>query len=314
MANRTLTVGDGKTYTGGLEQALAAELASQSNLTTSGGICRIECYAMSGGDPTAVTAKAFTGSDANNYIHIIAIDRHAGIPNTTSYYHQAHGGTAGLILNVPYTRLEGVQIVAPVDHGHALSLTGANMTVEGCLFKGTDVAKHGLIHTGAGGSSAVKNCISWECGGNGFYTALDSGTTTYTNCTAVRCGRDGFKRDFGTMVAVGCLGYSNNQAASSYLDFQGTITMTDCASSDASAAGTDPHTNISDPFYSLSTDDYHLAAASAMIDAGADRSVTNPYDIDGAVTGARDDIGADEVMSAGTVVPQVFRLQRGFRN
>ena len=46
------------------------------------------------------------------------------------------------------------------------------------------------------------------------------------------------------------------------------------------------------------SEDFHIKSTSPLKDAGADLIATNPYDIDGAVTGARNDIGADEYVVA----------------
>jgi hypothetical protein len=293
MADRTRTVGTDQTHAS-LNAALAAELASQSNLTTSGGVCTIECYFISGGDTAAVTAKAFTGADANNYLRIVAIDRHAGVPNTaTAYYIAAHAAEPNALFDVPYTRIEGIQVFAPVDHGKAVTVSGANCLMDGCIIKSVDDV--GLGITGAG--VTVRNTLLYECGRAGFQVYPSSGTVTLSCCTAVDCTRNGFERLSGTCVAANCLSYSNGNN-STYFDFAGTMTMTDCASMDNSAAGASPHTGISDPFFDYANDDFHLAAASAMIDAGTDlysSGVTT--DIDSETLTVRDDIGADEIVS-----------------
>jgi len=295
MANRTLTVGDGKTHAT-LNAALAAEFVANPDLTTAGGICTIECYFTTGGDTTAVSWPAFTnatsvraGDAADNFIKIVQMVRAGASPNTTTAYWR----TLGLTVATRCTEVWGLQSSCTGD----VSFTTNNVAwvlFDGCFAKATE--NDGFAAVNNCPSSVFRNCIAYECGESGFVVASDSGTITLQNCTAVGCGVQvgtfyGFQRAFATMVCTNCLGYGNSDG-----DFNGTITATYCASADLTAddnGGAGNITGISDPFVALASDNYHITAAAVAVLVGTDLSGSFTTDIDGD-TRANWAMGADD--------------------
>ncbi|MEW5736359.1 MAG: hypothetical protein AB1921_16050 [Thermodesulfobacteriota bacterium] len=115
---------------------------------------------------------------------------------------------------------------------------------------------------------------------NGFYAngaTYGNGVAAY-NCIVTNCAGTAFSRDAATMTLTNCLSYANGA------DWSGTMTRTACkAGADLSASD----------FLDAAGFDFHLAAGSSCVNAGADASAYVTHDVDGEAFGIFD-IGFDE--------------------
>lgn len=132
MADKTVTVGPGKTYAT-LQAAIAGERTANANLVTMNGVLNIELYAMD--DTTAATVSGFT-VDATRYVNIYtaAAARHAGYWGAGKYNLIATNGTAITISN-NYTRVIGLQVGvhAASDWGNDMIGVSISSSAQGCM-------------------------------------------------------------------------------------------------------------------------------------------------------------------------------------
>jgi hypothetical protein len=317
MADRTVTVGDGKTYAS-LNAALAAEFSARPDLTTAGGVLTIECYYISGGDTTTVSWPAFTNPTSSNYIKVVAVDRHSGVPNTTTAYYVGYSANPTLNVTTQYTQIIGLQFLITSNIGSGLKLSADYCVADGCLAKsntGTDGRNGFLIDVTGTNYCVFKNCIAYECRRSGFYVGVSATPNYILNCTAAYCNQaasasyGAFEARWAAVTATNCLAYGTGGGTDFLTGDSGSWTMTTCASGDTS--GSSGLQSISNPFADSANDDYHLSSGSggqAMVDAGTDLygNSTPAYggavtlDIDGALSGTtRNDIGAHEYETGG---------------
>ena len=195
----------------------------------------------------------------------------------------------------------------------------APVTIKNCILRlheSADYYGNGITLTGAG-SSYVINCIAYRgnaAQANSNSITINGAGTFYVYNGTFIGGYNSFRRDGGTVYAKNCYARSNGGSA-----YQGAITMTTCASSDATgtaglqtiALNTTNFTNVT-----ATTEDFHLPLGSALIGVATNlyNDATYPFqtDIDGQDRGgaaASWDIGADEYVSSASIEQEGFRFR-----
>lgn len=301
--------GDGTTNaTTGASRAYASmsewNTAEATDLVSAGDTHRVVC--SSGLDAVAsvaVTAGAGWTTDASNYITIEAdpSDGHGGVYGagyrleiTTSGYSET------LVVNVPNTVIKGITIE---NTSGAASARGANINAiapvfDSCFFVAvSSTGSCAYISNSDGG--LFTNCVA---------IAKDAGTTcfnignfdyaTFYNCTAISGSRGYYRIGTGGTSAEikNCVAYGASTA-----DMGGTkwTASSKNATSDTSAIGTSPVTNITTAaFVDYAGGDYSPEAGGALDGAGSDLSAFFTHDITGA-TRTQWDIGAWAVAASG---------------
>lgn len=170
----------------------------------------------------------------------------------------------------------------------------SNMVIRYCIYHDfTTGIESSVAFTGP---LTLHNCFFWE----GGYAAVNNkgGVFNIYNCTALDCAR-GF-RDNGTAPACyNCISLDNNNS-----DYSGTVTGNYNMSSDATAPGATNWRSVTSSNIieneSAGSEDLHMLAANDGSYEGGDYSGTiGSLDIDGH-TRVDWDIGADELIAAGT--------------
>lgn len=309
---RTVTV---KTSGGDYTSLSNAEAGEQGDLVSLDRQLTIECYAKQDG----ATDVDGSTTDATRYISIFvpSTERHAGKWDSSKYrvIQNVNWSSSVLRLLDPYTRVEGVQChqTGTTSAGYAaLSIQAENCTITACICRsnGTASNRSAGIYLDGGGTGTIRNTICYE-GRYGISDEyLDTGKTlTVENCTLVGSSDYGLHRNAGSGTLVVKNTYSGGNGSS---DYNGTMTFTTCASSDATsrsgvtasiAYSTSTFVNVT-----AGSEDLHLVSGSALIDAGTDLSASFTTDIDGATRSGTWDIGADEYVSTGPAIP-VFMNQ-----
>lgn len=294
----------------------AWEAAEQQNLTDGGGdIAECICESNGVGHTADTSALAINGwtTAVGNYITIYtsAAARHDGKWNTGKH-RLVVPNTSIMDIYEDYVRLDGLQIATTFP---------------------TSSANHGIIaESGLSGSIYVSNTIVWGHGNAAYYqTGILALSGTVNIWNVIICGLhpslalvrgvnvDGATADiYSTTVGGGSVGIrrasgtvicKNTYAGGATTCYSGTITMTTCASSDATgspgltgiAYDTDTFVNVG-----AGTEDLHLAAdgLSPLQDVGTDTSgdpapLNFTTDIDGQTRSGTWDVGADEYVAAG---------------
>jgi hypothetical protein len=202
MADKTVTVGPGKTYAS-LQAAITGEVTANANLVTMGGILNIVLYAFA--DTTQATIAGFT-TDATRYVNIYTAsgERHSGYWDGNKYNLIVNTGTP-LIISNSYTRVNVLQVSVGMasDYGatrHGILVTGASVT--GCRISQNIVRStiasnfhnnaYGINcdYTGAGGNFIYNNIVygflNANASGGGIGTGASSASYAYSN-TIVGC-------------------------------------------------------------------------------------------------------------------------------
>lgn len=310
MANVTKTVkSSGGDYTS-LNAALAgqsADLTANCGGSGGAGILTIECYSME--DTTAATTGSGYTTSSSYYINITVpvAERHNGKWDTSAYRLNVNYNGRALEIDEFYTRLTGLQVKNSASGAYCCIYMnhGSAYIVDSCIIDGNDSIYFVFYDSSAHYqlTGTIRNSVIYNSARVGVELTIgSSGTVNLQNVTIASCIRDGLKRSSGTVNAtnVACIGNGDN---SSYFDFTGTITKTNCASTDATADGTNCETGIA---HSTSTfvnvtagsQDYHLVSGSGLIDQGTSLSGIFTTDIDGETRSGTWDIGADEYVAA----------------
>ena len=301
------------------------EAATDIDLVTGAQSEVLECY-----DDAASFAEGnvtFGGATVNtSYFRIVrpaSGNRHDGTPNNgfTIVY---TGDTNGLTLSEQYFCLEDLIYIHNVNSATlriAIVPTSSNVFVTGMLVKATNAGTGGARGYQPSNTAQGRyfiDCLAYECKDYGFF--FNSGATKIDyayNCTAYNCGAGfyGFANTGGTVVLTNCLSTANTGADFARSAAGVTMTVTYCASEDATAddwGGAGNRISQTFTFVNTATDDYHLGSADAGAkDYGTDLSGTFDDDIDFVVRTGSWDIGFDEYVSAGGTVVKDF-IMSGF--
>lgn len=319
MADLTVTVKpSGGNYTC-LNDALSGETL---DLVTNTRLLTIECYNMED-TTTWTTGTGYTTSDAY-YILIVGVDNHLGVWSTGAYRYTGNAVPIGYIREA-YTRVVNIQGASGTltATGQVVCYIAANdVLLSRCIFKGSSTAAYAqnVVYRYSGtGNSYMVNCLVIAVGGTEICNALrqNSGTWYVYNCTLKNAAAGTCA---GLRVAtVGNVCYAKNVLSKAAIGFvsNGTLTCTNCASSDLTAddfGGSDNRVEQSFGFKDEANDDYHLTPA----DTGALRYGLNLYndaafpftsDIDSESRGGAGyvwDIGADGYPFKG--IPPAFLI------
>lgn len=290
----------------------AWEAAQQGNLVTLDEIHRGEIYNFS--DTTSFTVDGST-TDATRYMEIVAptSDIHAGIYNTSKARLEVSAGfSTPLTIADDYFRLTGEQIFRNSASGDrsCIEVQSSNVRLERCILKstGTGGTTTCIFASGGGANCWVSNTLIYDCL-EGFQLSFNDDARLY-NVTIKDCGTGldtvSSRTIFGKNVLIdNCTVCCANTG--------GTLTLTTCASSDGTAddfGGTGNRVTQTFTFVNAAADDFHLSGSDAgALDFGTDLSADATYpitiDIDGDTRSGSWDIGADEVVSAGSTFPPV---------
>jgi hypothetical protein len=131
MANKTVTVGPGKTYAS-LQAAITGEVAANANLVTMNGILNIELYAFA--DTTPATVTGFT-VDATRYVNIYTdpTARHVGVWDAAKYTLTRTTNGVAFTVNTSYTRVMGLQISSSPSTNTSTDSSGVNIATSDTL-------------------------------------------------------------------------------------------------------------------------------------------------------------------------------------
>jgi hypothetical protein len=168
MADKTITVGPGKTYAS-LQQALSDEKVYNPDLVAMGGILNIVLYAFA--DTSSVSVSGFT-TDATHYINIYTdtTARHAGVWNSNKYTLTRTSLGTVITVTTPYTRITGLQISSSPNSNSSLDSSGIKadaspMTAVSNIIRCTSPTRTQMTHgiettdTAAGGTHHIYNNI-----------------------------------------------------------------------------------------------------------------------------------------------------------
>ncbi|MCE9586679.1 hypothetical protein K8R04_05230, partial [Candidatus Uhrbacteria bacterium] len=266
-----------------------------------------ECY--SGGDlgPIDDSGGMAATSDATHYpqIYVAGGHEHGGGISAGAY-------TTGIVSfgNVNYWHVIGLRVGN--NSASNLQLFGTGFFMDRCLAVHTSGISGSLmfvIFNGGLETSYVRNCAAYSIvTGSTAFDLFNGGPTFIDNCTAVSRngnGNRGFRLDLvyaDTITLRNCVACGFNQNGDyEGSAFGGTIVMSTCVSSDATADDFGGSGNlINQNFYDLFADplhgDFRLRPGSALIDAGANLSADFTTDIVGRTRPASGpwDIGAFE--------------------
>ena len=296
MADRTIIVRpSGGDYTS-VSTALSTEHASYPDITDDNGsggpgwlYFKIEGDWSAAAD-TAITAPAFTTSaDYRICVYTDAANR-ASLSWNAGKYRAVSAAYRALRQEVAgYFVYDGLQLHSADGSGSARHVVyhsgGATLHLSNCLIRGDKdedtYEQHGIFSTG--GTVYVWNCGIYGISALGRCITNSIGTIYVYSTTGIG-GDRGLNRTSGTAYAKNC--YFGGSVSG---DYYGTITKTTCASSDATGSAGLQSIPVSTATFvnvSAGTEDYHLAAGSALIGVGTDTSADPPpmdfsTDIDG---------------------------------
>jgi len=318
--------GNGTSWANAYASLNAAEQAEDNTgvLTTTDEYVEFDCKGVTLADVAQATVSGWT-TDATRYISIYTeqANRHDGKWNTAQYRLSLANASVFLIWE-DYVRLDGLQVQKTASSNpdqSCIQVTGQNAAneiwISNCITRqaGNNSYVEAGIHV-LDADSIVKiwNCVLY---GGGTYASSYNAALEVQYCATVEVysstligGYRGLSRYGGTVTAKNC--YATSIA--------GTVTQTNCATSDTTADGTDPHDSVAkntDTFVNVTagTEDFHLAADGLSplqghgVDTSGDAAPLNfTTDIDGQTRDATWDIGADAwyVAAGGTILPQMI--------
>ena len=259
-------------------------------------------------------------TDATRYVRVftpgggtesINDQRHSGIYDTNKSLIAGPNSSGGIIrFGDNYIRLNGLQVRNTTDananaHGIAFDFGGAtNGLIDKCIVAGS-TAGTGIHLVDSAATATIKNTVVFQIG-----TAAATCEGIYAeNCTSLdiyNCSvfgfDDGIERDAGTVTVTNTVSFGNTD------DFDGTMTISNCASDDGD--GSNPQTLDSDSNYvneftDVTTFDFSIVAGGVCEDNGTDLSgsgVTDDIIGTSRPQNSVYDIGAFELVSAGTDV------------
>lgn len=206
---------------------------------------------------------------------------HHALSVSTSKAYLYHETGRGLNLEVPYMRVEGLQILATVDCGeyNAVRVAASDVVCEGLLIVGNSVtspAGSSGFTLANGGTSTLRNCIVVY--GRTAYVGAGTGTYIMQNCASFGVLFWAFGTvNFCTFLPTNCYAVSSSPDQNfMFGGFTGSPSPNYCASSDGTAddfGGTGNITGVSVSGQVLnSASDWRTLPTSDFVDAGDDLS------------------------------------------
>lgn len=260
------TYGAGQTYT-----VLATWESDTDNDNVTGTVSPVlECLAAIYDDVVNLTGAINNGT----YFRIIRPktgDFPTGVRDTGPCFHTT-ADSNGINFGESNSQIQdlGVRVTCNSATGRSAWADSAgcvsNIAV-GCIFANSQNAgagnNFGIINNQPSATCGFIDCLAENNEADQF--SFGSGGTILTycyNCTAINLNATfrGFQALAAGIILKNCLGVAGSGAA-----FNGSITMTNCASSDATATGTGARINQTFTFVNSGANDYHLASN----DAGA---------------------------------------------
>ena len=278
------------------------EATEQRDLVALNEIAVAECYADW---PTGLTdTVAFSGWTTNSTNKIIIRSAAGHEPNGISgggfWFGTTGWNTPTITYNGTVVDLEDIELSHKSSAG---PLTGSETAgyYRRCVFSNIGYNRTTIAGPKLNKYAHARSCISVGLSNPVYPNYAASGTAVAINHVAINCN-SGYYGGYpsGTGAYKNCLGYGTVTTD----DFQSSChANTDyCASSDASAPGANSiHSITSAEFVDAANGDYHLAATSQLIGAGANLYTDgSDVDIDGDVrpNGAWD-IGFDQYVAGG---------------
>jgi hypothetical protein len=302
---------------GGDYSSLAAWNAGrQGDLTVRDTIEQAECYGFV--DTSACDIGSSWVTDATRYVRVYApaSERHQGVWNEAKYVLQVSVEFGQpLVIGTEFARVEGLQVrnthanAAGAVRIHNLTASG-DVRFEKMILRAS--ATYGFsqgILTAGDPDVLIRNCIIYDAGHGVRETSNAGVSVLIENCTIVSNGtassRGIYRNGDGTLAARNC--YCGNAAVA---DYDGTMTLTTCASSDATGTSGLRNIAVSHSAGALfvnvtsGSENFHLQSSSPLIGAGTNLAASFTDDIDGQ-TRSRWDIGADEAVVQDVLVPQI---------
>ena len=295
---------DSGTYATAYSSLTAAEAGEQDDLTVSDVQLDIACFAFTDTSSGWESEAAWT-TDATRYVHLYAAaGAEASAVWDSGGYLLNPDNTITYALRMPeYSLIEHIQVLRGLRYA-AYMLPG--VTIDGCHFKGeTGTSTYSAVRmwSSSGDVATIANTVisgPWSSAIDATqYQSPSSIYRVVQNVTVVGADK-GVNAGGRNVLVQNVAAYGCSTAA--FYQVVNLATGSDYnASDDATAPGANSLTSISDPFVDLAGEDYHLAAGSALIGAGADLSADFTTDIDGD-TIVNWSIGADDGPAGGTTV------------
>ena len=277
-------------------------------------------------DTTAVVIDGWTTSAAD-YIRIYttAAAKHNGKWNTSKYRLLLANATV-LTINEDYVNVDGLQLMSSGHNANDQKViwisgqtNGSNQINLSTLFLdrtiGTTAVEEGIYVQSTYGNVNIWNSViigsgdyNWSNHNAAVYVA--SGNVNIYNSTLETSASHatGLSVDSGVVVAKNV--YAKGSSTHAFYAYGGSLTLTTCASSDATgsvglqniAFNTTNFTNVT-----TDTEDVHLPVGSALINVGTDTSgdaapLNFTTDIDGQTRSGTWDVGADEYVAASRII------------
>jgi len=239
--------------------ALAQDLTAITPDASSDVSLRIECYAMQDTTNADVDGASWV-TNSSHRLFIKAVNPHAGTrASLSSAYRMVVNHSAGLWVNVPFTRIQGVAIKN--SGGHCFEAARSAQWINCLAYDGSSTG----FHCAAGGTEEVDaiNCIAVGNAGDGFYRT--NGQWYLYNCDAVHNGGWGFNAPYYGFT--NCYAGGNTAGDMSSSNGSGTT----CRNADGSQSYTVVALSTAN-FTSVTSgsEDLSLPGGSALIDIGTD--------------------------------------------
>lgn len=255
----------------------AWEAANQGDLVAADEVRVAECYNdwPSGLDDKLVIDGSTTDATRYLMITVAAGHRHTGIPQSGFYLKKNVGFDTLIRDSDPYTRLAWLDVENTNSNGQALFANAGSGTYSSLIAKTVGAAQYAVGLYGNG--ITVHGTLAYGSG-TGFQINTAVAANIY-NSVATGCAK-GFNTGSALAVLKNCTAYNNTINYSGTFDAASTNNATSSASDDAPGASSVVGITSAD-FVDAAGNDYHLAAGSALIGAGANLYADFQADVDG---------------------------------
>jgi hypothetical protein len=295
MADRTVTVGSGKTYsTPALAVAGEADFQTgEDNIVFVVDAASYNKFSIASEKFTTSTSHKVKFQCASGAGHSLARSTGVRIVNSTDW-------SPCFTSDVAYTEIYGFAFSNPRTNGGY----GALFSVSGCVLYGClfyDCKNYAVRFTASSGSCYLINSAIINCGG-GVYAA-GSHTTYIYNVTCINSDTYGlYHSGYGTRNLKNCY-FGGSGTADYYKASTGTVNLTTCRSSDGTLSTTTVSlANCGFTSYTDGSEDVHISSSSSLRDIGTDLSSDSVYafstDCLGNTRSGSWDIGAVEYIAA----------------
>jgi hypothetical protein len=303
----------------------AAEAALPATLTDA---YEFICETDGTADTSSVTVSGVT-TTATNLLTIKAVGsfRHAGVWDTSKYLVSAANASV-ISIATDYATIDGLQVIKTATNANnQASIQGTTASVANALIVSNCILRQsgnssfievGLLSNATNRIIYAWNCVIYGLGGNAVPSNaavfIGTGNTVALYSSTLNGNYRGFRvNSGGTGVAKNCYATAAQAYASA-----GTMTLTTCASSDATgsvgltgiAYSTANFQNVT-----AGSENLHLVAGSALLNVGTDTSGESAplnfnTDIDGQARSGTWDIGADELFAGVPIPVALYHLRQ----